>query len=271
MSEKELNITLFDNNIQIEYSNSKDVIHINLNKPLADMTLSEIEVACGEHLDDTKIKQVLYNELVERFVVYDTNAFAILHDGTLMVNTERTYNLVTWVPLLPAIGCRLLEKNEGIFKVREAISKWSTQPIDNKRVEQILDYMKSHYIKFKTEVNINRGICKLRGLDCNGKWIENSVGAMNVVTFNNSAIKHEINYQVSDWCNEATQYLKGLTGYFRNGAVTVQLQLIDMDDKILDVITYERQITSAFEIAERIHKIISNVQKHSKSKSMDVF
>lgn len=270
MEEKELNITLFDNNIQIEYLGSRDVIHINLNKPLANMTLSEIEVACGEHLENAKIKEVLYNELVERFVVYDTNVFAVLHDGTLMVDTERTYNQVTWVPLLPAIGCMLLEKNEGIAKVREAISKWSTQDIEDERVEQILDYMKSHYIKFKTEMNLSRGLCKLRGLDCNGKWIENSIGAMNVVTFNND-VKHEINYQVSDWCNEATHYLKGLTGYFRNGLVTVQLQLVDMDDKILDVITYERQITSALEIGARIHKIISNAQKHSKVNTLDVF
>lgn len=270
MNAKEFDIMLFDNNIQIENLNTKEVIHLNLAKPLETMTLDEIEVACGEHLENAEIARVLRNELVERFVVYDINQFAILHDGSLMGNTERMYNSVTWTLLLDTKACMLVEENEGISRIKEAINKHGIPMIDDMEIEWILKTIRSRYIKFKTTGNLEISMCKLRGLDCNGNWIENSMGAVNIAIFNSDA-KHAINYQVSKWCNEATGYMKGLTGYFRNGNVTVQLQLMDMEDKILDVITYERQITSASEISDRIHKILINAQEGAKPKNMDVF
>ena len=125
-------------------------------------------------------------------------------------------------------------------------------------------------IKLKENTEPSKGICKLRGLDCNGRWIENSVGQMNIVTFD-SDNRANINYLANKWCNEASKHLAGLTQYFRNGIVTVQLQLIDMEDKILDVITYERQITGSLEIGAEIYKVLTNIKEYEDTKSMDIF
>ena len=269
-SEEEFNITLFTDNLQIENINTKGVIHLNFNKSIDHLTLDDIEFICGGLLDNIALKEAIYYTIVKKFSRFQLNEFVVLHDGSVLVNEEYNCNGNVWTVLLNTKEYLSDGDITNKMKLKETINKWGEYKLSDIDIEKFYDAMKVGYNRFKLDAIPNKGICKLRGLDCNGRWIENSVGKMNIVTFD-SDNRANINYLANKWCNEASKHLDGLPQYFRNGIVAVQLQLIDMEDKILGIITYERQITGSLEIGAEIYKVITNIKEYSNTESMNIF